>query len=254
MRKRSGILLLCTGLFIVCTVRSSAQDYTDTIVTVEAPVEDEGTSGQTSTGAGSSHQYKREYMDEYELEALRNKKEFQYRDLDSLADAQEDIYFKEEDKSSKRFDGFDANILLWLIVAVAAVVVVLQLVGVNMRQLFSPARLPQKQDSETLSENIHEIPFEKAIQNAIQSKDFSLATRLMYLQSLKLLSDRNMISWHENKTNWHYVYELKSEKLRSSFRDITYIFEYVQYGHMPLSETKFAIVQDTFRNFKTKLN
>lgn len=258
MRLQISIILLVASLICFCTTVLPAQDYTDSVTIVEEPAtgtySKEETSDEPSTATSSgTNEYKREYMDEYELESLRKKREFQYRDLDSLEDTRDDLYFKEQDKNPKQLKGINANILLWLIIAVAVVVVVLQLAGVNMRQLFAPAKLPQRNPDEELSENIHDIPFEKAIQNAIQANNFSLATRLMYLQSLKLLSDRSLIYWHENKTNWHYVYELKGEKLRNSFRDITYIFEYVQYGHMSLSREKFEIVQETFRNFKSNV-
>jgi hypothetical protein len=252
MRIRSHTILMII-VFAFYAIQANAQDYADTVI-VEAPVEynEEGYEGSGTTTT-TDHRYERSYMDEYKLEALRRKKEFQYLDKDSMAAAADSAFLKSKpvSETEDRFKGFDANILVWLVVAIIVIVIILQLAGVNMRQLFSPGKLVHaKDDGGVLPENIHEIPYESAIRQAVLAGNFSLATRLMYLQSLKLLSDKNLILWHENKTNWQYVYELKNEKLRNSFRNITHIFEYVQYGHMPINEEKFVIVQHSFKDFK----
>jgi hypothetical protein len=245
-------------IFIIFTCFAAndltAQEYYDS--TVVAPVTDsvyeEEYSNEEEYSDTSTRVYERLYMDEDKLQALRSKKEFQYKDMDSLAlKDTASIKPQTNEAEARRFERFDANILLWLLVAVGVIVLILQLTGVNLRQLFAPQRAPSvRNEDDFLTENIHDIPYEKAIQQAINAKDFSLATRLMYLQSLKLLSDKDLIAWHVNKTNWQYAYELKGEGLRDNFRNITYIFEYVQYGHMPISEKKFDVVQNAFKNFK----
>ena len=230
-------------------------------VIVEEPVHYDEQSDPESDGEIVStdyFEYERAFMNENDLEALRRKKEFQYKDLDSIAAA--DSFYIEPPKTDRsrktnNFEGFDASILLWLVIAIAVVVIILQIAGINMRQLFSSRKLAtHNEDASVLSENIHEIPYESAIRQAVAAGNYSLATRLMYLQSLKLLSDKDLIAWHQHKTNWQYVYELKNEKLRNSFRSITHIFEYVQYGHMPISAEKFTIVEEAFRNFKQHLS
>ncbi len=251
MRLRNVILLL---FFIVLRFDSMAQDQQyDTVQVVEPDDTYAGDNEEDDEENATAHTYKRMYMDEEKLNTLRQKKEFRYKDLDSMA-MQDTASLKPPNtavEEARRFKGFNANILLWLIAGVAVIVLILQLTGVNLRQVFAPARLPSiRVGDDNLPENIHDIPYENAITQAIGSKNFSLATRLMYLQSLKLLSDKNMITWHENKTNWQYLYELKGEGLQRNFRLITNIFEYVQYGHMPINEDKFMVVQDAFKKFK----
>ncbi|HMC86139.1 MAG TPA: hypothetical protein VKI61_11465, partial [Chitinophagaceae bacterium] len=48
-------------------------------------------------------------------------------------------------------------------------------------------------------ENIHSIHFEQAIDQAIANGNYRLAVRLLYLQTLKMLADKNVISWQLNK-------------------------------------------------------
>jgi hypothetical protein len=241
-------------LFFLVSVagKIAAQDIAvDTIVEevnegIVAPpaeaTEDEESDDETA------HTYERRHMDEGRLQSLRSRREFKYPDLEN-----DTLEVKHDPPPESRFEGIDVSVFLWLIVAIGAVIVVLQLSGVNMRQLFSPSRLDKRDEPDELSENIHDIPFEKAISNAINAGNYALATRLMYLQGLKLLSDKNLISWHENKTNWQYVYELKDTRLRSSFRTVTSIFEYVQYGNMRVEKEKFASVQEAFQNFKMQV-
>lgn len=256
MRRKQLVILI---IFIFSCLQSTellAQYDADSVV-VEEPTqyneENDNSNHESGSTTSEEHKYERVYMDEYKLEAMRKKKEFQYPDMDSLASKDTLVLQPPQTTASKenRFEGFDANILVWLVIAIAIIIIILQLAGVNMRQLFSSGNLLKAEEGDIGHENIHEIPYESAIRQAILAKNYSLATRLMYLQGLKLLSDKELITWHENKTNWQYVYELKNEKLRNSFRVITHIFEYVQYGHMPLSEGKFAVVQESFRNFQT---
>jgi hypothetical protein len=251
MRSFLKISLVAFAVFI-CQCISAQEVSVDTTVVyndvegiVAPPVKE--TSDESTDENAKGHKYERRYMDEQKLQTLRSKKAFKYPDLEN-----DTLKLKKElpPQQTTHFEGIDASVFLWLLVAVVVIIVVLQLSGVNMRQLFSPAKTNKRATTEEISQNIHEIPFEKAIADAINDGNYSLATRLMYLQSLKLLSDKGLIAWHENKTNWQYVYELKNIGLRSSFRTVTSIFEYVQYGDMKVRKEKFTHVQEAFNNFK----
>lgn len=102
-------------------------------------------------------------------------------------------------------------------------------------------------------ENIHSIAFEEAIDTAVQNGNFRLAIRLLYLQSLKLLADKNIILWQSNKTNSDYLKEISSEDLRSLFRDITTIFEYAWYGEVAVSRDDFRGLRESVLHFQNQL-
>jgi hypothetical protein len=247
MRSLMKICLLFFFAFASLQVFAQEQ-VTDTIIDsdgIVAPAEE--TSDDESTEEPQTRKYERRYMDERSLQSLRSKPAFQYPDLEN-----DTLNVKPEPPSQQdtRFEGIDATVFLWLIVAVAVIILALQLAGVNMRQLLSPARVDKGNKGGEISGNIHEIPFDKAISDAVNAGNYSLATRLMYLQGLKLLSDKKLIAWHENKTNWQYVYELNNIALRSSFRTVTSIFEYVHYGNMKVEKDKFDHIKEAFRNFK----
>lgn len=240
--------LLTLLLIWCCAHQVSAQDeYSDTSIVV-APVEEESYDEETAAENQVTNEYERRYIDESSLEALRKKKEFKYPDLES--DTLRWQHQTATTSTGTGFTGFDVSFLLWFIVAVASILVILQLAGVNMRQLFAPARLPTKTRGSGSDENIHEISFDEEISKAVQLKNFARATRLLYLQSLKVLSDRNHITWHENKTNWQYVNEIKTWEIRDRFKYLTSVFEFVHYGHMQIGEGRFNHVFSQFQQFK----
>jgi hypothetical protein len=102
---------------------------------------------------------------------------------------------------------------------------------------------------ETVSENIHEIDFNAAIDNAVGLRNFRLAVRLLYLQTLKQLSDTGRIHYKPDKTNRQYVYELANASLKPDFERLTSQFEFVWYGDFPVDETQFASLRTAFNAF-----
>ena len=103
-------------------------------------------------------------------------------------------------------------------------------------------------------ENIHAISFESAIQQALQNGNYRLAIRYLYLQSLKILTDKNLIAWLPNKTNRDYLRELNATSFQQPFRDITNIFEYAWYGNLTVTEEDFAGMKEEFLKFQNQLS
>ena len=98
-------------------------------------------------------------------------------------------------------------------------------------------------------ENIHEINFDEEIEKAASQHNFRLAVRLLYLKSLKQLSDKDLIKWQDNKTNSTYIYELTDASQRQTFGLLTRQFEYVWYGDFPIDKNTFANINSLFQNF-----
>jgi len=98
-------------------------------------------------------------------------------------------------------------------------------------------------------EDIHSIDFDQAINHAIDNQHYRLAVRLLYLQSLKRLADRNLINWQLNKTNIAYVQELEGRSFQPFFGNLTLQFENNWYGDMPIDVTGFNIVREQFNQF-----
>ncbi len=152
----------------------------------------------------------------------------------------------------KKTGGFSISSLFVWIIALSILAIIVFLIVRNIRPRY-------KQDSEAIEmdiddvENIHETDFERLLREAISKKLFRRAVRLLYLESLKKLSDKNFIQWEESKTNSEYVYEIKAKQTKQLFVALTSVFEYVWYGYAPLDEHTFYSVQEQFKHFQNHL-
>lgn len=96
-------------------------------------------------------------------------------------------------------------------------------------------------------ENIHELDFNALIEEAVSNNNWRLAIRLRYLQTLKLLSDRDLIDWEPWKTNHEYSTEIGSAALRNQFERISYFFDYAWYGEFSVDESHYRRVGSIYQ-------
>ena len=92
-------------------------------------------------------------------------------------------------------------------------------------------------------DTIYGIDFEKEISAAMLHNEYREAVRLLYLQTLKQLSDAEKIDWQPYKTPTEYTYELKANALRTPFRELTNRFLRVRYGNFEATEALFHEMQ-----------
>ena len=100
------------------------------------------------------------------------------------------------------------------------------------------------------TENIHELNFVDEIDLAVEQKDFKRAIRLVYLYTLKLLSDQKIIDWIPSKTNHDYLYEIKNDHFQQQFSTLSYYFEYVWYGDFQADAVQFREMNYAFSVLK----
>ncbi len=97
-----------------------------------------------------------------------------------------------------------------------------------------------------IEENITEIDFEKLIAQAVESGNYRLATRYLYLKSLKALAKNKVIDWHYDKTNSDYLKEIKNDNTKQLFKRASYVYDYIWYGDFPVDE---QLYQKNMNNF-----
>lgn len=105
-------------------------------------------------------------------------------------------------------------------------------------------------ENQDLQENIHEINFSESIEKFERQKDYRFAVRYQFLLVLKKLADKKLINWNPEKTNKDYRSELKSNDLKTTFKELAYIFDYVWYGEFEVSEENYNNFKRKFLNFK----
>ena len=93
------------------------------------------------------------------------------------------------------------------------------------------------------------MDFDRLIAEATAARAYRRAVRLLYLKTLKTLAADNLIDWQRDKTNHEYIAELRQPALRSSFAELTFLFEYIWYGDFPVDEGVFDRARSRFTQF-----
>ncbi len=105
----------------------------------------------------------------------------------------------------------------------------------------------------TLSEEEHIIKNEdiqKLIQQALADNNYRLAVRYYYLFMLRLMNEKEIISWELQKTNADYNRELEKTVHKKPFARITRLYEYIWYGDFPIDETNYRKAEANFLSLK----
>ncbi|QOW10751.1 DUF4129 domain-containing protein [Kaistella flava (ex Peng et al. 2021)] len=124
------------------------------------------------------------------------------------------------------------------------------LLGKDGNFFFSKKNKKINIENQDLQENIHEINFSESIEKFERQKDYRSAVRYQFLLVLKKLADKKLINWNPEKTNKDYLSELKTNDLKSNFKDLAYIFDYVWYGEFEVNEESYTQFKQKFLNYK----
>lgn len=124
--------------------------------------------------------------------------------------------------------------LILIGIAVLILVLLLWFIYKNRPKLFMRSRknaLPYAVTEDT----IYGIDFEGGIAASISRRNYKEAVRLLYLQTLKRLSDRQRVDWQPYKTPTQYLYEVRMP----AFRQLTDHFLRIRYGNFEATATLF---------------
>ena len=153
---------------------------------------------------------------------------------------------------SKIFSGVARSgipgIIVLIVIVLLVCLIVLKLLGLDYRTILGKKGLDTPA-IDIYTENVHEMDFDSLIANAMKNKDYRLVVRFLYLKNLKILSDKDIIEWKTNKTNYSYQHEIKNAVIRSKFLEATLIFDYIWYGEFVLDESKFSDIYNRLTDF-----
>lgn len=139
----------------------------------------------------------------------------------------------------------DANIsfyrpLFYSICTLAVIILVWWLVRSGVLQRLLAILLKEEVSiEEEAEENIHVIDFEAEIARARSAGDYTRASRLLYLQTLKQLSDAHRIDWQPQKTPAQYTREVSDR----AFLQLTNHFVRIRYGGFEADEQLFLTME-----------
>lgn len=124
----------------------------------------------------------------------------------------------------------DFRIFIYIAIALAFSALIVFLLYRHRSGLFGKAGNINRADDE--EDDIYGIDFDAAYARAMAQKDYYRAVRIVYLRTLRRLSDNQRISWQLYKTPTEYTREF----LSADFQRMTSVFMRVRYGNYPASE------------------
>lgn len=94
--------------------------------------------------------------------------------------------------------------------------------------------------------NPTKINWDQKIKEALGQKEYRLAVRYHFLSLLKDLSRQKLITWKSEKTNYDYVREIKHDKIKNDFIELSELYEAVWYGDFPIAKQDYHQIDDEF--------
>ncbi len=183
------------------------------------------------------------------LKTLQNDKAFWYANK----------AFKKKANESKAGDPFTAHpffqIILWLVIIAGFLTfLILYLQNSNVRLFRKTSSNIDIDEEGKEQDDIFSINYTKEIAKAESMSNYRLAVRLLFLRLLKDLSDKNIIQYKPDNTNFDYLAQLYSTEKYQDFFRITRHYEYSWYGQFDIDKEKFAVIKNDFKIFETKIN
>lgn len=194
-------------------------------------------------GFGDSLELPRQIPDTA-LNELRKDKAFWYAN---------EVFKKKQAKQEQSFTAQPLfQTILWIIIITGFVVFLFMYLANSNISLFRRSSVVNVNEEEIEETDIFSIEYQKEIGAAINSGDYRLAVRLLFLQLLRNLSDRNIIQYKSDSTNMDYLLQLRTTNLYSGFAWLARNYEYSWYGHFDIDKEKFDLIKKEFEKFDYK--
>ncbi|WP_448778870.1 DUF4129 domain-containing protein [Bacteroides congonensis] len=132
------------------------------------------------------------------------------------------------------------DIISWTLICIAIILLFLIIWFVYKKRPELFMRSPKNALPYTVGEDtIYGVDFPGGIAEAFSRQDYREAVRLLYLQTLKQLSDAERIDWQLYKTPTQYLNEVRLP----AFRQLTNHFLRVRYGNFEATEELFRTMR-----------
>lgn len=193
------------------------------------------------------------------IEAFRNQRAFRYEQPPQRAsDIWERVWIWFLRQAEQLLSGRRASqvfdVLKWLLPAIILGYAVMRIAGMEHVAPWSRSRNSRGGQATDPAENIHAVDFDGGISAAESAGRYRDAVRLQYLKTLKLLTDTGRINWRPDKTNADYAAEVAGTSIDTEFASLTYIYECVWYGELPVSGDAYMKIKPGFLGFREGLN
>lgn len=171
--------------------------------------------------------------------------------------------FEEEKKKKEpRFENYIPIVqrswfqtILWFVIIGGFTAFLIMYLSSNNVGLFRKRdrTLEENGEEEMETADIFSINFQKEIEKAAAQGNFRLAIRLMYLRILKEMSEKNIIHYTQDKTNFDYLLQVHPTPYYKDFFRITRHYEYSWYGQFDISEDAYRVIRQDVNQFEREL-
>ena len=198
--------------------------------------------------SGASDSLAKAEVDPYLKESIQNDRYFSKEDWEK---AKNGINYRDEEKVlSKQAPEIEPpkvwslGTLKYVLYLVIGGIIIAFLVWLA-QQINNTPRIPKLtstvvESGENLSkEELMLLDLEAMIPQAIQNKDYYLATRLLYLKALQLLVLKGIIEWRKDQTNRTILGQLPLQEMQQSTKTVFSQYEIVWYGQKNMLESEF---------------
>lgn len=116
--------------------------------------------------------------------------------------------------------------------------------------LFKKKKELQADDEEDSLHDLNELSeYDFLAHEAENKNEYNLATRYLFLKTLKNLSDKGFINFTNEKTNKDYLNEMRQHNYSNVFRKLTRDYEYVWYGKFTIRKEDYEKLKEDFSFF-----
>lgn len=162
--------------------------------------------------------------------------------------------FEKKKKENKETDSsVFYQTLLWFLAIGGFIAFLIIYLGNSNISLFRRSKTIDQMEGELGTEDIFGINYNREIEKAVAAGDYRLAVRLLFLQLLRGMSDRNIIQYSHERTNLDYLLQVHHAPWYQQFFRITRNYEYVWYGLFEIDRNKFEAINKDVKNLELQL-
>lgn len=260
--RKTGFLLALV-LFSAILHAQVEEDYSDTTAVLEdyepepiqeVPIQEETYQSTTRTDyfllkwmtATNFDSVKMRHLPDSNIASLRTDDNFWYANH---------VFEKPAEKKKKKESNWLQTLLWVLTIAGFITFLVIYLMNSNVGLFRSTRSIKGKEDDDDAPEmdNIFAINYQKEIDKAINAGNYRLAVRLMFLRLLRQLSDKNVIQYKQDRTNFDYLMQLSNTAWYKPFFNLARSYEYVWYGKFDIDKNQFDNIKKGFTEIEGQL-
>ncbi len=144
--------------------------------------------------------------------------------------------------------------LLWIVIMGGFVSFLILYLKKSNAGLFRRSSTIADEEAGVETNDIFSINYQKEIDKAVGISNYRLAVRLMFLRLLRDMSDKNIIQYKQDNTNFDYMVQLHSTGMYPDFFRLARNYEYSWYGQFDIDKEKYSIIKNEFDKFERRIN